>query len=97
MKIFNRTNFNELPEFVWDYWLKKVKNNIIDTSYPLFMIRVGISDKNDEHELYQKMWNIREEKKDATFSDFFYFEDKYIHIALNTIFDYVDKTYNDFI
>jgi hypothetical protein len=59
------------------------------------MIRVGISDKKDECEMHKIMFDIKEEKNDATFGDFFYFEDKYIHIALNTIFDYAEMKHDD--
>lgn len=97
MKIYDRTNFNELPDYVWDYWLKRIKGEIINTSYPLFMIRVGISNKCDDAELYKTMWNMKEELNDATFTDFTYHEDKFIMIAINTIFDYAEKSYNDFI
>jgi len=97
MKIYDKTNFNELPDYVWDYWFKRLKKEIINTSYPLFMIRVGISDKKDECETHKRMFDIREEKNDATFGDFFYFEDKYIHIALNTIFDYAEMKHEDFL
>jgi hypothetical protein len=97
MKIYDKTNFNELPDYVWDYWFKRLKKEIINTSYPLFMIRVGISDKKDEYEMYKRMFDIKEEKNDVTFGDFFYFEDKYIHIALNTIFDYVEMKHDDFL
>jgi len=95
MRIYDKTNFNELPDYVWDYWLKRLKTEIINTSYPLFMIRVGISDKKDETELYKKMWKIKEEKRDATFGDYFYHENNYIHVALNTIFDYAEMKYEN--
>lgn len=54
MKIYDKNNFNELPDYVWNYWLEKLKKEIINTSYPLIMIRVGISDKKDEDELYKR-------------------------------------------
>ena len=95
MKIYDKTNFNELPNYVWKYWLKRLKKEIINTSYPLFMIRVGISDKKDENELHKKMWEIKEEKNDATFGDFFYHKNSYINITLNTIFDYVEMKYEN--
>ena len=96
MKIYDRTNFNKLPDYVWDYWLNKLKKEIINTSYPLFMIRVGISDRKEEVELHKVMWNMKEEKRDATFCDFFYHKNEYIHISINTIFDYTEKKYDDF-
>lgn len=85
MKIYDKTNFNELPDYVWNYWLEKLKKEIINTSYPLIMIKVGISDKKDEDELYKKMFDIIEENNDAVFTDIFYYENKCIHISLNII------------
>ena len=85
MKIYDKNNFNELPDYVWNYWLEKLKKEIINTSYPLIMIRVGISDKKDEDELYKKMFDIIEENNDAVFTDIFYYENKCIYISLNII------------
>ena len=95
MKIYDKTNFNELPKFFWKYWLKRIKKEIITTSHPLFIVRVGIGNENEEDETYKAMLNIKREKNDSTFCDFFYYKDKYIHIHLKTIFDYANMSYDD--
>lgn len=67
----------------------------LNTSYPLFLIRVGICDKEDEGELYQKLRNIKNEQKDATFYHYWYKDGKYIGLQVNTIFDYVEMSVED--
>lgn len=92
MKIYEKENFKDLPKFFWDYWLDKVKNEIIKTSYPIFVIRVGIGKRNEESFIYEALWKIKEEKNDATFYDHFHHENEYVGIAVNTIYDYINLT-----
>ena len=44
MKIYEKQDFKDLPDYFWELWLEKLKEEIINTSYPLFLIRVGICD-----------------------------------------------------
>lgn len=96
MRIYEKQDFKDLPDYFWELWLARLKEEIIITSYPLFLIRVGICHKKDEAQLYQKLWGIKEDKKDATFYYEWYKDDKYIGIQLNTIFDYSEKSVDDF-
>ena len=95
MKIYEKQDFKDLPDYFWELWLGKLKEEIINTSYPLFLIRVGICDKEDEGELYQKLWNIKNEQKDATFYHYWYKDGKYIALQVNTIFDYAEMNVDD--
>mgnify|MGYP000878437445 CR=1 FL=1 len=92
MRIYEKKDFKDLPDFFWVLWLDRVKQEIIDTSYPLFMVRVGICDNTPEEEnkLYQNMWDIKETEKDATFLHYFIADNKYIALHVNTIYDYID-------
>lgn len=96
MRIYEKQDFKDLPDYFWELWLGRLKEEIIITSYPLFLIRVGICHKKDKAQLYQKLWGIKEDKKDATFYYEWYKDDKYIGIQLNTIFDYSEKSVDDF-
>lgn len=96
MKIYEKQDFKDLPYYFWELWLDKLKKEIIINSYPLFLIRVGICKKEDEGELYKKLWNINNKKNDATFYHYWYKNGKYIGLQLNTIFDYAEMSVNDF-
>jgi len=96
MRIYEKQDFKDLPDYFWELWLGKLKEQIINTSYPLFLIRVGICDKEDEGELYQKLWNIKSEQKDATFYYYWYKNGKYIGLQVNTIFDCAEMSVDDF-
>jgi hypothetical protein len=95
MTIYTKENFQDLPDYFWTYWLERLKKEIISTGYPLFLIRVGICEKSLAAKLHQEMWNLREEKNDHTFCDFFYHENECIMVGLNTIFDYAEMSIND--
>lgn len=47
MKIYEKQDFKDLPDYFWELWLGKLKEEIINTSYPLFLIRVGICEVRD--------------------------------------------------
>ena len=69
-----------------------IKNKL----YPLFLIRVGICDKEEVGVLYKKMWNIKNEQNDATFYHKWYKDGKFIGLQVNTIFDYAEMSVDDF-
>jgi hypothetical protein len=76
----------------------RLKIEIINTGFPLFVVRVGICEKPEQSKMYKELFDIKQEHNDSTFYQDFELEGLYIGIQLNTIFDYVDmNTYNKLI
>lgn len=86
--IYEKEMFDTLPEHFWHIFLLKLRKFIENTGFPMFLIRVGICDKAEQISLYQKM-SDSDAYSDYTFFDYWYFENYYIAIHINTIEWYI--------
>jgi len=91
MKIYERDNFNGLPEWFWETFNEKNKKSIISSGYPIIPIRVMICDKDEMNESWKKFHDINHNQGNISgifVTDFDYL-DHHVVINLNTIEYYI--------
>lgn len=94
--IYERKDFNILPDFFWKGFNEKNKENILKTGYPIIPILVMICHKDIENESMKEFWNYKENSEiSGVFHLEFYAGDFFIAINVNTIEYYITDQLNN--